>query len=62
MVPRYGKEKVTRKLFYYGLSWVSEVISMTHSSENSVNGAILLTNMTSDTVDVSKYLDFGFYD
>ena len=54
MVPRYGKEKVTRKLFYYGLSWVSEVISMTHSSENSVNVGIPLTNVTNETVDISE--------
>ena len=35
---------------------------MTHSSENSVNGGITLENVTRETVDIYKYLDFGFYD
>ena len=56
------KERVPRKLWNYGVSWVSEVMSMTHSSEKSVNGGIPLRNVTGETVDISKYLDFGFYE
>ena len=33
---------VLRQLWEYGVSWISEVMSMTHSSENSVNGGINL--------------------
>ena len=36
-------------------------MSMTNSSPNSVNGGILLKNVTNDTVDIDKYLEFGFY-
>ena len=35
---------------------------MTHSSANSVNGGINLTNVTGEIVDISKFLDFGFHD
>ena len=35
---------------------------MTHSSANSVNGGIPLTNVTGKTVYIYKYLDFGFYE
>ena len=36
------KKRVTRQLWYYGVSWVPEVIPMTHFSANSVNGGISL--------------------
>ena len=55
-------KRVTSQLWNYGVSWVSEVISMTHSSGNSVNGGITLVKMIGDTFDISKYLDSGFYD
>ena len=35
---------------------------MNHSSENIVNGVIPLKNVPGDTVDISKYLNFSFYD
>ena len=56
------KKRVPRQLWDYSVSWVSEVISMTHSSGNSVNGGITLVKMIGDTFDISKYLDSGFYD
>ena len=56
------KKRVPRQLWDYGVSWVSEVMSMTHSSANSVNGGIPLTKVTGETVDTSEYLDFGFYE
>ena len=55
-------KRVPRKLWDYGVSWVSEVMTMTHSSENSVNGGITLTNVTGKTVGIPKYLDSGLYD
>ena len=36
-------------------------MTMTHYSENSVNGGIPLTKVTVKNVDISKYIDF-FYD
>ena len=56
------KERPIRQIWYYGVSWVSEVVSITHSSVDSVNGEILLINVTNKTVDISKYIYFGFYD
>ena len=45
------------------VSWILEVMSMTHSSENSATGGIIpLTNVTKNTNDISKYIGFGFYD
>ena len=38
------------------------MVSITHSSSNSVNGGIILTNVTGETVDLSKYLEFGLYE
>ena len=35
---------------------------MTNSSANRVNGGTPMTNVTIETVDISKYLDFGFYE
>ena len=35
---------------------------MTNSSENIVNGGIPLKNLNGETVDIPKYLGFGFYD
>ena len=34
------------QLWYYGVSWVSEVMSINHSSENIVNWGIPLKNVT----------------
>ena len=56
------KKRVPRQLWYYGISWVSEVMTMTHSSENSVYGGIPQTSVTGETVDISKYLDFGLFE
>ena len=56
------KKMLPRQIWDYGLILVSEVTSKTHSSANSVNGVITLTNVTNKTVDISKYLEFVFYD
>ena len=55
------KEMAPSKLWDYGVSWLLEVMSITNSSANSVNGGILLKNATGETVDIYKYPDFGFY-
>ena len=56
------KKRVSRKLCDYGLSWVSKVMSMINYSENGVNVGITLVNVTVNTVDISKYLEFNFND
>eukprot|EP00957_Ditylum_brightwellii_P055756 4224760-Ditylum_brightwellii.AAC.1 len=37
-------------------------MSMTHSSAGGLGDCIPLTKVTGETVDISEYLDFGFYD
>ena len=47
-------KRVPRQLWDYGVSWVSDIISMTHYSVNSVSVGIPLTNVTGKTVDIFK--------
>ena len=56
------KKRLQRQLWEYGVSWVSEIMPMPNYSANSANVGIPLTNITIKTVDISKYIDFGFYD
>ena len=53
---------VPRKLLDYGLKWVSEVRVRTSSDAVDLNGRTPLELVTGDTVDISEYLDFSFYD
>jgi hypothetical protein len=51
------------KIFWdYGLRWVCEIMSRTHTRPHRVNRCIPLQNVTGETVDISNYLNFGFYD
>ena len=54
------RKRVPRKLWDYGVVWVSEIVSMTHSSAGGSGGCIPLTEVTGDTIDTSECLDFGF--
>ena len=56
------RRRVTRELCDYGIRWVSETTSLTHSSSGNLEGALPLTEVTGDTSDISEYLDFGFYE
>ena len=53
MVLHNGKEKFTKVTVGYGVTWVLDVISITHFSANIVNGGIPLPNDTDDTIDIS---------
>ena len=37
-------------------------MSLTHSTAATMDGCIPITEVTGETQDISKYLDFGFYD
>ena len=52
---------VPRRLWDYGLKWVSEVRVRTSSDAADLKGRTPLEQVTGDTVDISEYLDFGFY-
>ena len=43
------------------MKWVSEISSMTYTSAGGLND-IPMSSVTGDTVHISEYLDFGFYD
>ena len=55
------RTKCTKQLWDYGMYWCSEVMPLTHSTAGSINGVVLLEQLTGDTPDISEYLDFGFY-
>ena len=56
------RKRVPIKLWNYGFIWVSETNSMTITSDGGIEKFIPLTQVTGDMVDISEYLDFGFYD
>ena len=55
------RKQVPRRLWDYGLKWVSEVHVRTSSDAADLKGQTPLEQITWNTVDISKYLDFGFY-
>ena len=56
------RKRVPRRLWDYGLKWVSEVHVRTSSDATDLKGRTPLERITGDTVDISEYFDFGFYD
>ena len=56
------RNKVPQEFWDYGCRWVTEISSLTHSSAGSLEGGIPITQVTGETMDISEYLDFGFYD
>ena len=56
------RKRVPRQLWDYGITWVAEIMSVTHSAAGEINGCVPLTKVTGETTDISEYLDFGFYD
>ena len=56
------RKRVPRQLWDYGITWVAEIMSVTHSAAGEINGCVPLTKVTGETTNISEYLDFGFYD
>ena len=56
------RKRVPRRLWDYGLKWASEVRVKTSSDAADLKGRTPLERVTGDTVDISEYLDFGFYE
>ena len=56
------RKRVPKRLWDYGLEWVSEVQVRTSSHAADIRNRTPLERVTRDTVDISEYLDFGFYD
>jgi Reverse transcriptase (RNA-dependent DNA polymerase). len=56
------RNRVPPELWDYGMRWVTETMSLTHTSAGDLEGCIPITHVTGETADISEYLDFGFYD
>ena len=57
------RKHVPKRLWDYGFVWVSEIMSMTNICSRSIGESIVpMTHITGETVDISEFLDFGFYD
>jgi hypothetical protein len=56
------RKRVPRKLWDYGIRWTIQVMQRTSTQAGELGGACPLEEVTGETVDISEYLDFGFYD
>ena len=56
------KRRVPRRLWDYGLRWVCEIQNLTSNSSRGLDGRCPLEQITGESVDISEYLDFGFFD
>ena len=57
------RQRVPNELWDYGMKWVSEINSLTHTTAGGkLEGHIPIAQVTGETPDISEYLDFGFYD
>ena len=54
--------KVPRRLWDYGLCWVCDIQNRTSNSAMDLGGRCPLEKVTGESVDISEYLDFSFYD
>ena len=52
------KKKVPHRLWYYGLTWVAEIIQRTEGLEGYLHYLTFLEEVTGETPDVSEYLEF----
>ena len=55
------RKRVPGRLWDYGLKWVLEVCVRTSCDAADSKGRTPLERITGDTIDISEYLDFGFY-
>jgi hypothetical protein len=56
------RKRVPRKLWDYGVRWTCQVMQRTSTEAGGLRGVCPLQEVTGETVDISEYLDFGFYD
>ena len=56
------KHKVPKRLWDYGLHWCCDISQRTPNSVFSLEGWTPIEQLTWETPDISKYLDFLFYD
>ena len=56
------RNRVTRRLWDYGMQWVCENMQQTSTQAGGLTGCTPIESVTGKTVDISEYLDFGLYD
>jgi hypothetical protein len=56
------RKKVPKTFWDYGIKWACEIMSRTYLRNHRVNGGVPITKVTGETVDISPYIEFGFYD
>jgi hypothetical protein len=56
------RKRVPRKFWDYGARWTTEIMQRTYTRAGRLDASIPLEDVTGETVDISEYLDFGFYD
>jgi hypothetical protein len=56
------RKRVPRKLWDYGVKWTCQVMQRTSTTAGGLRGNCPLQEVTGETIDISEYLDFGFYD
>ena len=56
------KKRVPTIFWDYGMRWVCETMQRTHLRANRIDGGVPLQKVTGETVDISNYIEFGFYD
>ncbi len=56
------RKRVPKIFWDYGMRWVCETMSRTYLRNQRIDGGVPLTKVTGETVDISPYLEFSFYD
>ena len=56
------KKRVPKIFWDYGMRWVCETMQRTYLRGHRIDGCVPLQSITGETIDISEYLDFGFYD
>ena len=57
------QKRVPKMFWDYGMRWVGETMSRTHCrSHKADGGGVPLQKIVGETLDISEYIDFGFYD
>ena len=56
------KKRVPKGFWDYGMRWVCEIMQRTYLRGHRIDGCVPLQAVTGETIDISEYLDFGFYD
>lgn len=56
------QKNVPQRLWDYGLQWVCDIQNRASNRSRGLEGRCPLERITGEAVDISEYLDFGFYD